>query len=145
MGSIGKGAGTLGRRRFWLHYPLQPSLKVQIESVGQGSKIACHVVVNPVRLGFIVVWFGLAALMCVFFTFQALIGPVGGLEASRWAALVPNGVLAWGILFFLSGRWLARRDAAYLLAFVRERTGTMTGPVGRLRSPGEQAGLIKEG
>ncbi len=123
MGSIRKGSATLKRRRFWFHYPLQPSIRVRIDGATEQALLTCRVTVNPFGLAFRILWLGFAALLCVLFIPQVFGANVDGPEGFGWASVIPFGLVAVGVVALVLDLWLARRDADYLLKFVCERTG----------------------
>jgi hypothetical protein len=74
---------------------------------------------HPLVIGFMAVWFGLLALIGG----AAFVATVGGLIAGQsqpLGAIIPLLMAAFGVGLVWFGRWLARGEEAFLVAFVAE-------------------------
>ena len=107
------------RKRIWYRNSFQTSLSGSLEDRDGSTAFRGRAGMHPFVTGFLAVWFGLLVLMGG----AAFVAGVGGLFGGRGQPLgmiaLPVG-LAFGGGLVRFGRWLARDEEAFLVAFVAE-------------------------
>ncbi len=122
-GHVGAGGGWI-RRRISGRNSAQSVLRFEVEPEGSGSRIACHIGASWFSRGFLIFWMGGIILSSGRATLSSL---------SSGQYLVPavlSGMLLFGGLLVVFGRWLARGDKPFLVDLV---VGTVDGRVERPR------------
>jgi len=122
-GHVGAGGGWI-RRRISGRNSFQSVLRFHVEPEGAGSRIVCRIGAPWFSRGFMILWMGGIALIGGGITFSTI------MSGYYVLAVIPLGMLLFGILLVVFGRWLARGEKAFLVDLV---AGTVEGRVERSR------------
>jgi hypothetical protein len=120
VGYVREDAMTL-RRKIRYRNSFQTILRARLRDDPQGTRISCRFGVNQFVFVFMSIWFAVvvAATGGVFVTALAdLIH--GGTLAFQSGALVPMGMLAFGVALVAFGFYLARDERDEMLAHLRQ-------------------------
>ena len=107
------------RKRIGYRNSFQTFLTGSLEERDGSTVFRGQAGVHPLVTGFMAVWFGLLILLGG----AAFVAGVGGLLGGRGHVLgviVPAVGLAFGVGLVWFGRWLARNEESFLVAFVAE-------------------------
>jgi hypothetical protein len=112
IGHVDPWGGSLRKR---IHYrnDFRTTMSLAIETSGGGSRIVARSFMSVYATVFMVFWFGMVSLVPL----AAL--AAGSVEAALLS--IPGFMLAFGIGLVAFGRWLARDEHDFLLAFIRNR------------------------
>lgn len=122
-GHVGAGGGWL-RKRVNHRNSFQSVMRFDVEPEGAGSRIICRIGAPWFARGFMILWMGGITLIGGGITLSTIV------SGHYVLAVVPLGMLLFGALLVVFGRWLARGDKPFLVDLV---AGTVDGRVERPR------------
>ena len=113
------------RKRINYRNSFQAQLTARLQPAGMGTMVVGRVGAHPAVFVFMTVWLGFISLIGIPATLtlirslvEGTLPPLNG-SGNEWAGLlIPPGLLVLGVCFFAFGRFLARGENDYLVAFV---------------------------
>ncbi|MBX3481569.1 MAG: hypothetical protein KF842_14335 [Caulobacter sp.] len=114
IGQLGLTGGSLRKRTVYRN-SFRTVMSLTFETVGGGSRIIARSSMSPFAVAFLIAWCGMLAVGSLSALAAADAGPV--------VILIPLLMLAFCVGLVLFGRWMARDEHDFLLAFIRDRVG----------------------
>jgi hypothetical protein len=122
VGRVSEGSVRL-RKRIGYRNSFQTILTGSLEGCGGATLFHGRPGMSPLVTGFMAVWLGLTLLIGGVFVAALIAGRVGLL-----GTVIPPLMLAFGAGLVWFGRWLARGEEAFLVAFVAQVIGASLAP-----------------
>ncbi len=126
---IGRIAGTKlrARKRIWYRNSFQTQLTADLAEQAGQTTIRCRFSMHPLVTAFMAVWFGGVVLTgsgTLVMSLVALAYAQSGAPPGTWLGiLIPTVMLVFAVGLLRFGRYLARDEQQFLLAFVRDTLG----------------------
>ncbi|QUD90562.1 hypothetical protein [Phenylobacterium montanum] len=125
------------RQRIWYGNSFQTSVGVKLIQDLNGTRVECRSGMEPTTTIFMAVWFGFVGLIGMSgFLASLLDRRNSGTTAAVFAAF-PIGMIAFGVVLVMFGRWLARDERDFLIRFLRGRLDARPGQTMASRLAGQ--------
>jgi len=119
QGTVGRGWARL-RKQIGYRNSFQTVMDVSMTPARDHTLLSCRVGLSPFVWAFAFVWVGFLGLLWLGGLTDLFLNGVGADGGGLVFVLFPLGMIGFGAALLAFGRWLARDEATFLLAFVRE-------------------------